>query len=225
MNNKMLSVVLVTGILVTGFAGISAADEGLLGENIEQKIDAVEDKFEQTFKGSKFGKRKWLKHLSDEEKAELEDMSDEQKKEFFDAKKSEMKARKEAKKTVMAKLIAGESLTAAEEALRWELLMKAESRAADGKKARENSELIIKVLAGDELTTEDQTTLADMQAKREVREAQRELIQTIKAKLDAGEQITDAEQQLLDEAKSERKWKKKARRGHGKWSKHDREDS
>jgi len=45
MNNKIVSVVLVVGIATTGFAGISAANEGVFGENVEQKIDAIESKF------------------------------------------------------------------------------------------------------------------------------------------------------------------------------------
>jgi hypothetical protein len=45
-------------------------------------------------------------------------MSDTEKKAFFDAKHDEMKAEKEVGKLVIDKLINGESLTAAEEAIR-----------------------------------------------------------------------------------------------------------
>lgn len=129
MNNKILSVVLVVGIAATGFAGISAADEGLFGEEMEKRIDALEDRFEARFdfdgeKRSQFGKRKGLKHLTDEEKTALESMTDEEKQAFFEGKKAEKKAEKEARKAVVDKLVAGESLTSAEETLRLEMLEK-----------------------------------------------------------------------------------------------------
>jgi hypothetical protein len=47
MNNKILSAVLVVGIATTGFAGISAANEGLLGDNIEQRVDTLESKIQE----------------------------------------------------------------------------------------------------------------------------------------------------------------------------------
>lgn len=53
MNNKLLTVVLVAGIATTGFAGISAANEGLLGENIENKVDSIESSFEKRFDGER----------------------------------------------------------------------------------------------------------------------------------------------------------------------------
>lgn len=57
-------------------------------------------------------------------------MSDDEKKTFFDAKKQEMKAQKQAGKAVIDKLIAGETLTAAEEATRLEMIAKMEEKSS-----------------------------------------------------------------------------------------------
>lgn len=47
MNNKIVSVVLVAGIATTGFAGISAANEGKMGKNIENKVDFAESSLKE----------------------------------------------------------------------------------------------------------------------------------------------------------------------------------
>jgi len=210
MNNKILSIVLVVGIASTWFAGISAANSGTTISDITEKVESGIKWMSHD--GNKFGKRKGLKNLTEDERQALESMTDEEKKAFFDAKKETMKAEKEASRAVVAKLMNGKALTADEEATRLALLAKLESRVSEWKPVREWAELTVKILAGDELTAEDEAALAEKKAKHEEREARKAIIEPIKAKLDAGEELTDEEQALLDEAKSNKKGKK----GHGK---------
>jgi len=229
MNNKILTVVLVAGIATTWFAGISAANSGSLSfwnkaeirellEKAESWVELTTDE-QATLDAAKAMKaEKWAKHggkrkggwnLTDEEKTALEAMSDEEKQEFFEAKKAEMKADKEAAKAVIDKLVAGESLTAAEEATRLEMLAKIEENT--GKHSKQWSEIIAKILAGDELSADEQTQLETMQAKHAEREAQKAIMQPIRDKVDAGEELTDEEQATLDEAKANKpewKWKR-----------------
>lgn len=151
-------------------------------------------------------------------------MSDEDKQAFFEAKKTEMTAQKEAGKAVIDKLINGESLTAAEEATRGEMLIKMEDTDSKHKGKGAGSEIIVKILAGDELTADEETQIAEMQAKHAEREAQMAILESIKAKLDAGETLSDDEQAILDEAKAnapEGKGGKKGQRGEGQRGNHD----
>jgi len=208
MNNKILSVILVAGIATTGFAGISSANTGTTLSDVTEKIESGVESL--THSGEKFGKRKGLKNLTDDERLALESMSNEQKQAFFAEKKAEMTAQKEAGKAVVDKLINGESLTADEEATRLELLAKIEERS--GSHSKPGAEVIAKVLAGDELTDEDQATLAEMQEKRAEREAQKAILEPIKAKLEAGETLTSEEQAVLDEMKAN-KSERKGQRG------------
>jgi len=195
-NNKVLTFVLLVGIASTGFAGISAANSGqTLSENKTGMQQWVKKMFAD---GKHFGKRKGFGNLSEEEKTALQAMSDEEKKAFFEEKKAEMIAQKEAKKAVIDKLLTGESLSASEEALRGEMLVKIE----EGSHKRDNADIIAKVLAGDELTDAEQTEFVEMQEKHAEREAKRAIMQPIKEKLKAGEELTDEEQAILDEAKA-----------------------
>lgn len=226
MNNKILSVVLVAGVAVTGFAGISSASEAwtdfLKGNSeireIKQKIESgieITDVEQATLDEARSnrvahgGKRKGGWGLTNEEKTLIETMSDEEKKAFFDAKKVEMKAKKDSHKAVIAKLVAWGTLSQDEELARVEIL---ERLSGDKASAREGTDIIKKLVNGETLTADDQSSLDAMQAKYAERQAQRAIIQPIKVKLDAGEELTEAEQTLLDEAKVERK-------AHGKWKK------
>jgi len=213
MNNKILSVVLVAGIATTGFAGISAANEGLLGDEIEQRVDTLEAKFQEKvwIDGKRgHGKRKGLKNLTDEEKLALESMTDEEKQAFFETKKAEKVAQKEAKKAVIDKLVAGETLSAEEEVLRQEIA----DKIASGEKSKPGADIIAKIVNGETLTADEQTQFAEMQAQKAERAAQRELLQPIFEKKKAGEELTADEQALLDEAKANRGDKKgKGRKG------------
>ncbi|MDA9129270.1 hypothetical protein N9J72_02215 [Candidatus Gracilibacteria bacterium] len=199
MNNKILSVILVLGIASTGFAGISAANSGQTLSGVTNSIEQGVTKMSEG--KSHFGKRKGLKNLTDEEKATLDSLSDEEKQAFFAAKKEEMVAQKEASKAVMDKLIAGETLTAAEDATRLEMIAKMAEH-ADGERTKPGAEIAAKILVGDELTADEETELAEMQEKQAEREAQKALLEPIKAKLEAGETLTEAEQATLDEAKA-----------------------
>lgn len=210
-NNKVLTFVLLVGIATTGFAWISAANSG---QTLTEKNNWVHQWIKKVFQWNHFGKRKWFWNLSDEEVAALEAMSDEEKKEFFEAKKAEMIAEKETAKAVIDKLINGETLSAAEEAIRGELLMKIED---DESPRRDGGDLIAKILAGDALTADEEAQLAEMQAKHAERDAQKALLEPIKAKLKAGEELTEEEQATLDEIKSN-KWERKMKgKFKGKW--------
>lgn len=222
-NNKVLTFVLLLGIASTGFAWISAANSG---QTLSEKSNWMQQWVQKIFHGGEnFGKRKGFGNLSEEEKTALEAMSDEEKKAFFEAKKAQMIAQKEAGKAVIDKLLAGESLTAAEEAIRGEMLMKIEE---DDTPRRDGGDIIAKLLAGDALTDEEQTQLAEMQAKHAEREAQRAILEPIKEKLKVGEELTDEEQTILDEAKANKpegkmggKWKGKGHRGGERANHHD----
>lgn len=226
MNNKILSVVLVAGIATTGFAAVGSANETLSG-SIQVDTLQVREIFEKsrngevltsdeqnifdrakshfTKKGHKgFGKRKGLKHLSEEEREALETMTDDEKKAFFDSKKEEMQAKKEARKSVIDTLISGNTLTTEQETIRVEMLEKIES--GDGKLGkRDNAEIIEKILKGETLSSDEQVKFEEMQAKRSQREEKKEILQSIRDKVDAGEDLTDEEQNILDEHKSYKK--------------------
>jgi hypothetical protein len=125
-------------------------------------------------------------------------MTDTEKQEFFAIKKEEMQAQREVEKSVIDKLIAGESLTADEEATRLELISKFESEDNEHAERRDGGDIIAKLLAGDELTSEETASLAEMQALHTEREAQMEILKPILEKVKAGEELTTDEQALLD---------------------------
>lgn len=201
MNNKIVSVVLVAGIAATGFAGISAASDSgtwffkgnteikeLLtkvksGEELTITEQATLDEAKENRGERVKSEEKWAKfggkrmggwNLTDEEKTEIEVMSDEEKKAFFTAKKSEMTAEKESKKVVMAALIAGETLTAEQEAIRLEMIANRADIDNTRSDKKEGSDIMGKILAGDELTIDEETQLVEMQAKRAERELNQE---------------------------------------------------
>ncbi len=73
-------------------------------------------------------------------------MNNDEKKAFFDAKKSEMEAQRTAHKNVIDKLIAGQTLTADEEATRLDMIAHIQENTTDHP-AREGSDIIAKLLA------------------------------------------------------------------------------
>lgn len=169
MNNKIASVILVVGIAATGFAGISSANSG---QNVTEKVSGMQQWINKAFQGKHFGKRKGGGNLTNDEKTDLEAMSDEEKKEFFEAKKEVMQAKMQESKAVIDKLIAGESLTSAEEAIRLEILATFESEDNEHSKRRGGGDIITKIIAGDEFTADEETEFIEMQAKHAQREAQ-----------------------------------------------------
>ena len=218
--------VLVLGIASTGFAGISAASSG-------STLTQTKSEIQQRFGGQKekrgydgYGKRAGFGHLTEDEKASLESMTDTEKQAFFAAKKSEMEAQKIAHKAVIDALIAGQSLTADQEAMRLEMLAKMQD---DSHPRRDGGDIIEKLLAGDALTDAEQTELVKMQELRAVREAEKAKIDAMsetereayftakKAEMDAkmetlkpifekqkaGETLTAEEQAQLDAFKAE----------------------
>ncbi len=242
MNNKILSAVLVLWIASTWFAWISAASSGNLKGTLRWKseIREIYNKLEsweslsaeeqalldeakavlwdramkKGFDG--FGKRSWFNNLTSEEIASLESMTDAEKQTFFAAKKEAMIAQKEAHKLVIDKLIAGESLTAAEEATRLEILAKFENNDMNHPMSKKRWDIIAKLVAWDELTPDEKTQLETMQSQNAQREAQRERFEAIKMKLGAGEILTSEEQATLDSLpKKEGKfWNKGRKIGH-----------
>ena len=220
MNNKIVSVVLVAWIAATGFAGISSANDSGSGIVIDNEtrelimkarsgeqltadeqgiIDTLKEKFSDNRDGKKgfkgYGKRAGFKMLTDEEKQALESMSDEEKQAFFEEKKAEMQEIREAHKAVIDALIAGETLSSEQEAMRIEMLEKLENH--EGK--RDNAQVIEKLLKGETLTDEDEAVIEQMQEKRAEREAE-------KAKIEA---MTDEEKEAyFAEKKAERQEKK-----------------
>lgn len=159
------------------------------------QLDAAKEAFgvfkeKRGFEG--FGKRAGFAQLTQEEKTALASMTDEEKQAFFEAKKLEMEAQRAEHKNVIDKLIAGQTLTADEEATRLEMLTKIEDKTANmDHPAREGTDIIKKLLAGDELSTDELTKLAEMQAKHAEREAE-------KAKIDA---MSEEEKEAYFEAK------------------------
>lgn len=161
----------------------------------QAQLDAAKAKFgafkeKRGFDG--FGKRAGFEQLTDEEKTALKSMTDAEKQEFFAVKKLEMEGQRAEHKNVIDKLIAGETLTASEEATRLEMLAKIDEKVSENNHpAREGADIIAKLLAGDELTADERTELANMQKVHAEREAE-------KAKIDA---MTDDEKTVYFEAK------------------------
>lgn len=182
--------ILVLGIASTGFAWISAANSHMSqgkkwemreimekaknGESLTweekmlleqaQQYHSWESRMHQEGKKWReaFGKRMWLKHLTDEEKALLETLTAEEKRTFFQQKHETMKLQKEAKKRVMDTLIAGESLTASEEATRLDILAKHQDKISKMQKNMELHTVVGKLLAWDELTQDEMTLIEEM---------------------------------------------------------------
>ena len=142
MKKKMLSIVLLVWISTTGFIGLASASHN-------------------KFSGQKSEMREVMKKL------QSSDMSFEEKKALMQEKKSEMQARREEHKAVIEKLLAWESLTAAEEATRLEMLAKMQD---DTLPRRHHGDIIEKLLAWDELSAEELSELEVMKEKRELRQ-------------------------------------------------------
>ncbi len=196
MNNKILSLVLLAGIATTGFAGISAASNSQVNSKFRNKseirqihdkleagesltaqelefLDAAKEKFHERamkkwFDG--FGKRAGFNELTQEEITALESMTDEEKRVFFAEKKAEKIAQKDAEKAVIDALIAGQTLSADQEALRLEMLARFDEDVAA---KRDWAVIIEKILAGDELSADELVTLEEMQEKHAERQAKR----------------------------------------------------
>ena len=177
-------------------------------------------------------------------------MTDAEKKAFFDAKKTEMEAKMQAGKAVIDKLIAGQTLTAAEEATRLEMVSKFAQEDNDHPNRRDGGDIIAKLVAGDALSDAEKTELTQMQARHAEREAEKAKIdamseteresyfETKKAEMKAkmeivepllkkqrnGETLTDAEKQTLEDNKADMPFGGPGR-GHGPRGSHgpDRE--
>lgn len=231
MNNKLLTWVLILGIASTGFAALSSADDSSTGSFLKgnseirelmQKAKAGEQltiveqatldevKAAKGERGNKWQGKMWS-HLTDDEKTALEAMSDDEKKAFFETKKAEKQAQKDANKSVIDALIAGETLSSDQETLRAEMIEKMAEKAgsSDNRKSkRGGSEVISKLLNGETLSDEESASLVEMQEKHAERAAQREILAPIMEKKKAGEDLTEAEQAILDEVKAGHEGKK-----------------
>ncbi len=229
MNNKLVTGVLILWIASTWFAWYTSANDStswsvmITNWEIWEILEKTTEKLKENT-GTKNGKRKWMRSLTDEEKLSLESMSDEEKKAFFTEKKAEKQAQREAYRNIVGKLIDNETITEEERATIQAKISEREARYAEsGKTVDENSEkfqrktVINKLLSGESLTTTEQTVLTEMKEKRAAREA----IQPILEKKKNGEDLTDAETAELEAYKAEYPGKKWGKKGGKRW---DREE-
>lgn len=180
----------------------------------EARIEEIKTSLPERKKGHwKRGGKKGIKHLTDDEKTALESMTDDEKKEFFTEKKEEMKAKKESAKAVIQKLINGETLSTEEVAIKVEIAEKMND--SEWRKwHREGTEIIKKLVNWETITDEEKTTLAEMKAKHEARNAAKEAIMPIMEKKKSWEELNKDEQAQLDAFKTE--YKKEGKKSHGK---------
>lgn len=112
------------------------------------------------------GRMHEMKNLTDAEKTALKTMTDTQKKEFFEKKRAEMEAKMTAENTVIDKLLAGQTLTAEEEALRKTIITERAQRKTEMETRKAEMEKIKTILdkkkTGTPLTAEETTLLESM---------------------------------------------------------------
>jgi hypothetical protein len=95
-------------------------------------------------------------------------MTDIEKNNFFKIKKAEMKAEKETRKGIIDALIAGETLSANQEAIRLEMLATFKFD-TQGTHTRKRSDIIGKIIAGDTLSLNEENDLTVMQLRQKQR--------------------------------------------------------
>lgn len=155
---------IVASILVTWMLWYSAsADDSDFGDKFERGQFELSSDFK---KGHNWG----MKGLTAEEKTSVENMTNEEKTAFMEAKKAEKTAEKEAKKVeraahenVIDKLLAWDSLTSEEEAVRAEIITKRAERKIE-KEAKQAEMEEIKTIfekkkVWEDLTDEETTKL------------------------------------------------------------------
>jgi len=105
----------------------------------------------------------WMMNLTDEEKTSLESMTDDEKKSFFETKRKELELKQEQRETVIDKLLAGETLTSAEELIRKEIITQRTEMKNHKIQMDEMKTLMDKEKSGETLTTEEKTRLEELQ--------------------------------------------------------------
>ena len=152
MNNKLISAVLLAWIASTGFAWISSADDTQVTTSTSESSYGFEMKKGKHMRG--------MNHLSEEDKALLEDMDETEKQEFFEQKREEYQAKRELQESVIDDLLAGNTLTAEQESVRAEMITQRAERKAQMLEKQEQRETMRAIMekkeAGEELTQEEQ---------------------------------------------------------------------
>ena len=148
MNNKILTIAILSGIAATGLVSMTSAND--TGSGIELKTGTSIERSE--------------KKIEKQEKRE------------------QRKIEREAKGTLIDTLVAGETLSDEQEAMRVSLLDRIQD---DSKESKEGSEIIEKILLGQALTESEQTEFDTLQAERIEKQAQRAAVQVIMDKKQA----------------------------------------
>lgn len=138
--NKVLAGIIATSVLAT-WLGVASAD--FWGNSFFGKAPRVE--------------------LSDEQKELLQDMTQEERQEYFQEQREERQEAREARETVIDKLLAGQTLTDAEEEIRQEIIEHRAEMKAQIQEREEKMEAVKAVLEkkrnGEEITDEEQALL------------------------------------------------------------------
>ena len=199
LKNKIILAICVVSMTTTGFTGIAIANTPRIFErnselkeiikksyywkdlSVEEQI--VLEKFMESGFFEKwvhkntlwwyygYKKRIWLEQFTKDDILFLESMTDEERKNFFDAKKSETQERKNSRKIVIEKILRWEKLTASEEFIRLEMLAKMQN---DVLPRRNHGDIIEKLLAWDELSTQELAEIKTMKEKKMLRSQKRE---------------------------------------------------
>lgn len=146
-----------------------------LSDDEEAKLDAIKSnwKWNMIWNSNKSWKmwRVMLNNLTDDEKTALESMTDDEKKAFFDTKREEKEAEREAHENVIDKVLAWDSLTSEEEAIKNEIIEKRAEREVE-REARETERaemepIFEKLKNSEELSDTEQVKLDEFKADRQ----------------------------------------------------------
>lgn len=103
--------------------------------------------------------------LTDEEKTAIEAMSDTERQEFMSAKKEEMTAKREAQEAVIDALLAGDTLSADQEAVKQEIINERAERKTAMAEKQAQMEILKPIMekkrAGEELTADEEAQLEE----------------------------------------------------------------
>lgn len=193
MENKKILAALALGTMITGMALTS------VNADSEDDSSTTTEISHEMKKGEHKGGKMRMK-LTDDEKTSLETMSDDEKTEFFDSKKEEMEENREEMKTeleaIKVKVEAWEELSDDEQTI----LDNMKAKAWKGNKGNKGERGEMKSTHSEELTDEQIAERTEMKTQ----------LDSIKAKLEAEEELTEEEQTTLDNFKG----KSKGNKGH-----------
>jgi len=171
---------LLSAVLIAGITATGFA--GLSSANDDTQVTTEKTIKEQGFKWAKFGNNgpRGMHAISDEDKTLIESMSDDEKKSYFESKKEEAKIEIELKESVIDNLLAGNTLTAEQEEVRAEMVTE---------------------------RAEQKEKKLEMKEKMEEMKAKMEEVKIIMEKKQAGEELTQEEEETLTSLKSQNKGK------------------